>query len=776
VAAVSDAPLTVTPRKRPALAGPVASPALARLAAFVPLALFGGLHWAALLDPDAGARALAMVAAAAMAGAALLATPRLRGRAARRVAAGAIVLVLTLIAFVAAGVPVSLLDPRSWGDLAAGLGQGISSMPGVSVPYRGVDEWVRTAIMLGGMLLIGASALTAWWPVRDERGVPGFPLAAAVVLGILYGVPVVENGPGEPFLDGAVFCFLLGAFVWVERLRSDQLGVGAGCLLVAASAGLIVAPLLDGPRPWFDYESFAAHLEPQVAEQFSWNHRYGPLDWPRDGREVLRIRAHSAAYWKAANLDEFDGVRWRASGSIPPVQPDTEVARGHKEWHQTIRVVLRNLSSTQFIGAGTTERILPPAPRVPVMDAPGAFVTGGQALRPGQSYRAQVYTPRPTELQLRTAGNTYPDFTTDYLSMQLPASAGGASPIDPSTGAPAAGPMTVRFPAFGTGGAPLAEYPSGYVGRDPGASLVLGSGYARDYQLAQRLRAQASGPYDLVVRIRDRVQQGAVYSEAPAAHRLPLDAFLFDDRRGYCQQFSGAMALLLRMAGVPVRIASGFTPGSLDRKRDEFVVRDVDAHSWVEVYFPRYGWITFDPTPSIAPARAHASALNIPTAAIPAGTGAGAAGDRPGDPGSPAAARAPQGGGPDRNLLVGGGVLLALILAGLGVLARRGRLPGPPVAPELAELQRALHRSGRTPAPEVTLARLEAVLGGSDASAGYVQALRERRYGTRAGGPTAAERRALRHELGAGLGLLGRLRALWALPPQIRHRRPYTQR
>jgi transglutaminase-like putative cysteine protease len=545
--------------------------------------------------------------------------------------------------------------------------------------------------------------------------------------------------------------------------------------VVAATAGLIVAPLLDGTRPWFDYESFAEHLQPQVAERFSWDHRYGPLDWPRDGREVLRIRAQSAAYWKAATLDAFDGVRWRASGTIPPVQPDTEIARGHKEWHQTIRVVLRNLSSTEFIGAGTTERILPPAPRVPVQASPGAYVTGGRPLRPGQSYRARVYTPRPTETQLRTAGQHYPDFTTDYLSMQLPASAGGG-PIDPSTGVPGAGPVTLRFPAYGSGGAPLVEYPSGYVDRDPGAGLVLGSGYARDYELAQRLRAQASGPYDLAVRVRDRVQQGAVYSEAPAPHRLPLDAFLFEDRRGYCQQFSGAMALLLRMAGVPVRIASGFTPGSLDRKRNEFVVRDLDAHSWVEVYFPRYGWIPFDPTPSIAPARSQTTALNIPSAAPPGSTDTGAVGDRPADRSSPAAARAPQGGGPNWNLLAGGGVLLALVLTGSVVLVRRGRLPGPAAAPELAELQRALHRSGRTPAPEVTLARLEAVLGGSDASAGYVQALRERRYGTRTGGPTPAERRALRQELGAGLGLAGRLRALWALPPQIRHRRPYTQR
>ena len=86
---------------------------------------------------------------------------------------------------------------------------------------------------------------------------------------------------------------------------------------------------------------------------------------------------------------------------------------------------------------------------------------------------------------------------------------------------------------------------------------------------------------------------------------MPLDAFLFRDKAGYCQQFSGAMALLLRMGGVPARVAAGFTPGDArHRARREFVVRDFDAHSWVEAYFPGYGWVTFDPTPAIAPARA----------------------------------------------------------------------------------------------------------------------------------------------------------------------------
>jgi hypothetical protein len=94
-------------------------------------------------------------------------------------------------------------------------------------------------------------------------------------------------------------------------VRSDQLAVAATCVVATAIFGAVVAPRLDSTRPWFNYEAFAEKLEPKKAEAFSWNHSYGPLRWPRDGREMLRVQATVPAYWKAANLDEFDGVRWR---------------------------------------------------------------------------------------------------------------------------------------------------------------------------------------------------------------------------------------------------------------------------------------------------------------------------------------------------------------------------------------------------------------------------------------------------------------------------------
>jgi Transglutaminase-like superfamily len=75
-----------------------------------------------------------------------------------------------------------------------------------------------------------------------------------------------------------------------------------------------------------------------------------------------------------------------------------------------------------------------------------------------------------------------------------------------------------------------------------------------------------------------------------------LADFMLNSHHGYCQQFSGAMALVLRLHGIPARVAVGFLPGKLQGS-GTYLVNDRDAHSWVEVYFPRYGWIPFEPTP-----------------------------------------------------------------------------------------------------------------------------------------------------------------------------------
>jgi Transglutaminase-like superfamily/TgpA N-terminal domain/Domain of unknown function (DUF4129) len=75
-----------------------------------------------------------------------------------------------------------------------------------------------------------------------------------------------------------------------------------------------------------------------------------------------------------------------------------------------------------------------------------------------------------------------------------------------------------------------------------------------------------------------------------------VDYFLFQSKQGYCDYFATAMVVLLRAEGVPARVASGFAPGDFDPNTGLSIVRENHAHSWVEVYFPRYGWITFEPS------------------------------------------------------------------------------------------------------------------------------------------------------------------------------------
>ena len=77
--------------------------------------------------------------------------------------------------------------------------------------------------------------------------------------------------------------------------------------------------------------------------------------------------------------------------------------------------------------------------------------------------------------------------------------------------------------------------------------------------------------------------------------------FLFTSQVGYCDNFSSAMTVLLRAAGIPARWAKGFAPGEVtDTSADQqvYTIRNQDAHSWVEVYFAGYGWLPFEPTPS----------------------------------------------------------------------------------------------------------------------------------------------------------------------------------
>lgn len=104
--------------------------------------------------------------------------------------------------------------------------------------------------------------------------------------------------------------------------------------------------------------------------------------------------------------------------------------------------------------------------------------------------------------------------------------------------------------------------------------------------------------YDRVKRI-ERFLRGYEYDDAISAAEPgvdPLEYFLFDIQRGYCDYYASAMAVMLRILGIPARTVSGYAEGTRDEETGIFVITERDAHTWVEVFFPGYGWIEFEPT------------------------------------------------------------------------------------------------------------------------------------------------------------------------------------
>jgi transglutaminase-like putative cysteine protease len=122
--------------------------------------------------------------------------------------------------------------------------------------------------------------------------------------------------------------------------------------------------------------------------------------------------------------------------------------------------------------------------------------------------------------------------------------------------------------------------------------------------LASRISAGSASAFDEAVRIQGYLRSNFVYLDDPPpapAGRDVVDYFLFEAPGGFCSYYATAMAVLLRLDGVPSRVVTGFATGDWEAREGRYRVTESHAHAWVEVYFPRYGWIEFEPTPSRPP-------------------------------------------------------------------------------------------------------------------------------------------------------------------------------
>jgi protein-glutamine gamma-glutamyltransferase len=278
----------------------------------------------------------------------------------------------------------------------------------------------------------------------------------------------------------------------------------------------------------------------------------------QDDGVVMRVRVDDPEppqdlRWRGVALDEFTGRGWRKSAEARRVEAANE--RGgffqvgttealHRLTTQT--VFLEPLESTVLFGAPRVVAIQGDLPFVRV-DAEG----GLQSRRHDYErlmYKAISDTDEPPIEQLREDMRPYPASFERYL--QLP--------------------------------------------EDLDRRIV----YHAQFVLRN---AQARNRYDAAKAIEFDLRQNFAYSlEMKAAGPDPLADFLFNVQQGHCEYFSTAMVVLLRTHGIAARVVNGFLSGEYNETSGAYTVRQSDAHSWVEVYFPSTrSWVTFDPTPSI---------------------------------------------------------------------------------------------------------------------------------------------------------------------------------
>jgi protein-glutamine gamma-glutamyltransferase len=135
-------------------------------------------------------------------------------------------------------------------------------------------------------------------------------------------------------------------------------------------------------------------------------------------------------------------------------------------------------------------------------------------------------------------------------------------------------------------------------------NLGIGVGNPRTLEFARRLREQHPGDTDYIRAILDWFnKEQFVYTLSTLyLERDPVDMFLFDTRRGYCEHYASAFVLLLRAAGIPARVVTGYQGGSVNPRGDYMIVRQSDAHAWAEAIVDGR-WQRFDPTAAVAPSR-----------------------------------------------------------------------------------------------------------------------------------------------------------------------------
>lgn len=362
---------------------------------------------------------------------------------------------------------------------------------------------------------------------------------------------------------------------YTEEIRFDTLLSALGLTLIVTFLSPSLPFLASGEfsqRFWKVFESPWRKVEQQVSASFRGAQPVRSLVPPTGAAPGGLPRAHLLGgrpelneeialrvtvrgdvsglrlYWRGQTYAVYTGHGWEA-GEEGPAEQSFEAGQ---PWgidlpssigRRPIVVSVQSLAASRSVVYAPLEPIAVDRPYRALLRGPGDLVALSLE-RPASTYTVLAYVPAPDAAVLSGAGAAYPDgVMSRYL--QLP------SGLDP------------RLPQL------VASWTRDSVTQ-----------YDKALAIEQQLRAFA---YSLDLPL-------------PPENRELVSWFLFDLKRGYCDYHASAMVVMARLTGVPARLAIGYATGDFDERTGEYVVTELQAHSWPELYFPGVGWLPFEPT------------------------------------------------------------------------------------------------------------------------------------------------------------------------------------
>jgi transglutaminase-like putative cysteine protease len=364
----------------------------------------------------------------------------------------------------------------------------------------------------------------------------------------LYGVAFLAAALLVVFADGLSRVQGWGP-IWSSARRgvAATAGRGARRLALTALATAVIAPVIVpgfGSKAVIDFGTAATDrisIDPFVSVKSSLTRRT-PV-------EVLRVTAPRPTYIRLVSLPDFDGATWRpgtdgTGGALAPGQPLPQEGPTGVSDTVVVEVTHDNANPWLPMPYPATSIDVPDASITYEPDTGTAFID--PPLDEGDVYRVQASFLQPDDDDLRAV---------DFL------------PVPPDD-------RYVRLP----------EMP------------------ARVEEIAKEWTEGRTTVFDSAIAIQEHLRDTSVFTYddevAPQAGTQTIVDFLEGTRRGFCQQFSASMAVLLRSLGIRARVVVGYTTGApTNPATDQYSFSTDQAHSWVEVHFPGWGWLPFEPTP-----------------------------------------------------------------------------------------------------------------------------------------------------------------------------------